>query len=69
MESQLIDFHQINLLDKFPTKLKEISSNQNPLGRLVKTDEIASAVLFLCSKNSDFISGENLLITGAETMH
>jgi len=57
------------LIDKFPTKLKEISSNQNPLGRLVKPDEIASAVLFLCSKNSDFISGENLLITGAETMH
>ena len=57
------------LIEKFPTKLKEISAKQNPLGRLVKPDEIASAALFLCSKDSDFISGENFLITGAETLH
>ena len=57
------------LIEKFPKKLKEISANQNPLGRLVKPDEVASAVLFLCSKDSDSISGENLLITGADTMH
>jgi 3-oxoacyl-[acyl-carrier protein] reductase len=57
------------LIDNLPRKLKEIKSKQNPLGRLAKPNDISSLVLFLCSKHCNYISGENILITGAENMH
>jgi len=57
------------LIEKFPSKLKELTAVQVPLGRLAEPEDVASTVLFLCSKNSDYISGENLLISGGITMH
>jgi 3-hydroxybutyrate dehydrogenase len=38
----------------------------NPLGRLVKPDEVAAAVLFLCSPAAAAINGTTLAIAGGE---
>ena len=60
---------ETNLTAKIPDKLNEILKINSPMNRLAVPADIASATLFLCSKYSDYISCENLLITGAETFH
>jgi len=57
------------LIEKLPSKLKEITASQVPLGRLAEPKDVASMVLFVCSRSSDYISGENFLVTGGQTMH
>lgn len=57
------------LTKKFPSKLKELTANQTPLGRVAEPRDISSSVLYLCSKFSNFVTGENLLITGGGQMH
>lgn len=39
---------------------------QSPLGRLVKPDEVAASVVFLCSKEAAAISGTTIVIAGGE---
>lgn len=39
-------------------------ARRTPLGRVAETDEIASAVLFLASQRSSFITGVNLRVDG-----
>ena len=31
--------------------------------------EVAGTILFLCTDNSNYITGENILVTGGHTMH
>lgn len=57
------------LIEKLPLKLKELTAVQVPIGRLAEPVDVASTALFLCSKHSDYISGENLLVSGGNTMH
>ena len=58
------------LTKKLPLKLKEMTKSQIPLeNRFASPLEIANVVLFLCKKDSDYINGENLLVTGGYTMH
>jgi len=57
------------LIEKLPSKLKELTAAQIPMGRLAEPLDVASTALFLCSKYSDYISGENLLVSGGSTMH
>jgi NAD(P)-dependent dehydrogenase (short-subunit alcohol dehydrogenase family) len=38
----------------------------NPLGRLIHTDEVAAAVLFLCSAKAAAITGTTLTVAGGE---
>ena len=53
-----------------PSKLKEITKSQIPLeGRLAEPAEVAGTVLFLCEDGADYITGENILVTGGHTMH
>ena len=40
---------------------------QQPVGRVGKPEDIAEAVLFLCSEKAGFITGENLCIDGGMT--
>ncbi len=40
---------------------------QQPVGRVGKPEDIAAAVLFLCSPQAGFITGENLCIDGGMT--
>ena len=58
-----------SLIEKLPMKLKEITINQIPLGRLAEPNDVAHVALFLCSKYSDYISGENFLVSGGQIMH
>ena len=39
---------------------------QSPLGRLVHPDEVAAAVLFLCSKEAAAVTGTTIAIAGGE---
>ena len=58
------------LTDPLPSKLKEITKSQIPLeGRLAEPAEVAGTVLFLCEDGADYITGENILVTGGHTMH
>ncbi len=38
----------------------------NPMNRLIRPEEVASAVLFLCGPGTDAITGQSLLINGGE---
>jgi len=58
------------LTKKLPLKLKEMTKSQIPLeNRFASPEEIANVILFLCKKDSDYINGENMLVTGGYTMH
>ena len=39
-------------------------ANRHPLGRLGKPEEIANAVLFLCSEGASFVTAEDLAVDG-----
>ncbi len=55
---------------KLPLKLKEMTKSQIPFeNRFASTLDIANVILFLCKKDSDYINGENILISGGYTMH
>lgn len=40
-----------------------------PAGRLGKPEEIANAVLWLCSEQASFVDGHALLVDGAFSIH
>ena len=58
------------LTDPLPSKLKEIIKSQIPLeNRLAEPSEVAEVILFLCTEGANYITGENILITGGYSMH
>ena len=58
------------LTDPLPRILKEIIKSQIPLeNRLAEPSEVAEVVLFLCTDGANYITGENILITGGYSMH
>ena len=58
------------LTDPLPRKLKEITKSQIPLeNRLAEPSEVAEVVLFLCTEGANYITGENILVTGGYSMH
>ena len=58
------------LTDKLPLKLKEMTKSQIPLEhRLAEPSEIAGVVLFLCSEYANYVSGDNILVTGGSSMN
>ncbi len=63
-------FTHTSMIDKNEgdkAKLKALAK-RHPIGRIAKTDEIAEAVLWLCSTSASFAIGMNLLVDGGYTL-
>src|SRR5438093_2312949 len=56
------------MIAKDPEAMKEIMREQ-PIGRLGRAEEIASAVLWLCGRGSTFVIGHALAVDGGFTVH
>jgi NAD(P)-dependent dehydrogenase (short-subunit alcohol dehydrogenase family) len=48
-------------------EMQKMMASMHPIGRIGKPEEIADAVLFLCSDRASFITGETLAIDGGWT--
>ncbi len=47
-----------------PDEIKEMILQQTPLGRIGKPEEVAAAVLFLCSDEASYITGQVIRVNG-----
>lgn len=54
-------------IDTISYKASKEDKIQQPVGRIGTPDDIASMVLFLCSDEAGFITGENIVIDGGMT--
>jgi len=61
-------FIKTAMTDKIDDKFKEVIISKIPSARLGEPDDIANAVLFLSSKQSDYINGETLHVNGGMYM-
>ena len=61
-------FIQTAMTDKIDEKFKEVIISKIPSARLGKPEDIASAVIFLASNQSDYINGETLHVNGGMYM-
>lgn len=57
-----------DLVANIPEKIRQLIVGQTPLRRMATVEDVAGAVLLLCSPYADFITGDNLLVTGGEVM-
>ena len=56
---------QTGALEHFPNKEEMLEfGRRNPAGRLVKPEDIADAVVFLCSSAAEMIRGQTLIVDG-----
>ena len=61
-------FIKTAMTDKIDEKFKEVIISKIPSGRLGMPEDIANAVLFLASNQSDYINGETLHVNGGMYM-
>ena len=61
-------FIKTAMTDKLDDKIKEAIISKIPSARLGNPNDIANAVLFLCSNQSDYINGETLHVNGGMYM-
>ena len=61
-------FIKTNMTDKIDEKFKEVIISKIPSARLGEPEDIANAVLFLASSQSDYINGETLHVNGGMYM-
>ena len=61
-------FIKTAMTDKLDDKFKEAIISKIPSARLGEPDDIANAVLFLCSNHSSYINGETLHVNGGMYM-
>ena len=61
-------FIKTTMTDKIDEKFKEIIVSKIPSARLGEPDDIANAVLFLSSEQSNYINGETLHVNGGMYM-
>ncbi len=60
---------ETDMLDRFTgtPEMKDTLKSMHPIGRIGKPKEIATTVMFLCSSDSSFVTGVNLMVDGAFT--
>ena len=63
-----LDFNITAMTNKIDDKFKEIIISKIPSGKLGEPEDIANAVLFLVSNQSDYINGETLHVNGGMYM-
>lgn len=56
------------LISDIPEKVKLLTSAKTPLKRLAKPVDIASAIAYLVSEQSDFLTGETIRVNGGQVM-
>ena len=61
-------FIKTAMTDKIDEKFKEIIISKIPSARLGEPEDVANAVIFLASSNSDYINGETLHVNGGMYM-
>ena len=61
-------FIKTAMTDKIEDKFKEAIISKIPSARLGEPDDIANAVIFLCSEQSNYINGETLHVNGGMYM-
>ena len=61
-------FIRTNMSDKIDSSYKDIIISKIPSARLGEPDDVANAVLFLASNQSDYINGETLHVNGGMYM-
>jgi len=63
----VIDTEMVDRLADGLSMKKEDLSTLHPIGRLGRVEEVAEAVLWLCSGKSSFVTGHSLLVDGGFT--
>jgi len=56
------------MTDSLPESVREAILKQIPLGRLGKAEDVAGAVVFLCSEEASYITGQVLTVDGGLVM-
>ncbi len=49
-------------------ELRALQAARHPIGRIGTTDDVANAVMFLCSTKSSFVTGASLAVDGGQTI-
>ena len=58
------------MVDRFTGKKKEVEKqfeNMEPIGRMGQPEEVAEAVIWLCSDSSSFVTGHSMAVDGGWT--
>jgi 3-oxoacyl-[acyl-carrier protein] reductase len=59
---------ETDLISDVPERLRKVQAMQTPLRRLATPDDVARAVVFLCSDAADFITGADIPVCGGATL-
>ncbi|MDP2916472.1 MAG: 3-oxoacyl-ACP reductase family protein [Dehalococcoidia bacterium] len=51
------------------TELRKVTLANTPLGRLAQTGDVAGAIIFFASDDSNFVTGQTLIVDGGRRMH
>lgn len=57
-----------DLVSGTPDRVRQMMISRTPLRRLATAEDVAGAILMLASPYAQFITGENLLVTGGDVM-
>jgi NAD(P)-dependent dehydrogenase (short-subunit alcohol dehydrogenase family) len=52
-----------------PMQQTELAAASQPIGRIIEPDEVADAVIWLCSDASAMVTGENICVAGGHQAH